>query len=60
MAERTETNGVWPKRVTNKRACGCEYVSERDPIVRQGYELGGSLYKACPTHSPAPAHKDKA
>lgn len=61
MARRVETDGAWPKRVTTKRACGCEYISVRDPIVRKGYELGGYLWKACAKHSPAPVtQKDKA
>lgn len=61
MARRVETVWAWPERVTTKRACGCAYISERDPIVRNGYEVGGSLSKACPKHSPAPVtQKDKA
>ena len=38
------------KRITTKRKCGCEYISERDPAVRKGYEMGGYLWKACPAH----------
>lgn len=38
-------------RITNKRKCGCEYISERDQAVRKGYELGGYLHKACPAHN---------
>ena len=45
----------FPKRITDIRKCGCEYISERDPVVRKGYEMGGYLWRACPLHrTPSP------
>lgn len=38
------------KRTTYKSSCGCEYLSNKDPAVKRGYELGGYLITPCDKH----------